>query len=198
MSGSLFDRSGIRKYLTARERIAFARAAYRQKEELATFCLALAYTGARISELLAVTRERIDIANGAIVFETLKRRRQGIFRVIPVSRRLLALLLRVHDLDAPGRDPKERLWKWGRTTAWKYVKLVMRVANVHPSLTTARAVRHAFGADAVQNGVALNIVQRWMGHARIETTAIYTNVVGKEERELARRTWQSIEQAIGE
>jgi site-specific recombinase XerD len=36
-------------------------------------------------------------------------------------------------------------------------------------------------------------IQRWMGHARLETTAIYASVLGEEERILARRTWNAFE-----
>lgn len=192
MSGSLFDGNGVRKYLTARERFGFVRAAYREGGEVATFCIVLAVTGARVSELLALTRERVDMANGSIVLETLKRRRTGVYRVIPVPTKLLAMLRQVHELNAPDRDPKERMWRWCRTTAWKRVKAVMRRAGIPERLTMPKSARHAFGVDAVQNSVALNVVQRWMGHARIETTAIYTDVIGSEERNLARRTWRRL------
>jgi len=40
------------------------------------------------------------------------------------------------------------------------------------------------------------IVQRWLGHARIETTAICASAIGDEERNLARRAWSSLELAI--
>jgi integrase/recombinase XerD len=196
MSGSLFDKSGVRKYLTARERYSFAREAQRLGGEVATFCLTLAFTGARISEVLNLTRDHIDLANGAIVFETLKRRKRGVFRAIPVPSRLLQLLRRVHEVDVPHRDPHERLWKWCRTTAWKRVKKVMRNANINERLAMPKAARHAFGVGAIQNSVALNVVQRWLGHARIETTAIYASAIGDEERNLARRAWSSLELAI--
>jgi site-specific recombinase XerD len=55
-----------------------------------------------------------------------------------------------------------------------------------------KALRHAFAVDAVLNGIPLNILQRWMGHARLETTAIYAEVLGEEERALARRTWRNL------
>jgi len=196
MSGSLFDQAGNRKYLTARERFAFVHAACRQGGEIATFCLALAFTGARISEVLALTAERIDRGNSAIVFETLKRRKRGLFRAIPVPRKLLVILDTVHGLGATRRDPRERLWRWGRTTAWKYVKRVMNAAGIPDALRKPKALRHGFAVDAGQNGIPLNIVQRWLGHARLETTAIYAGALGKEERNLARRAMGGLEVAL--
>ena len=89
--------------------------------------------------------------------------------------------------------PERRVWSWGRTSAWKHVKSVMEAAGIPTSLTTPRAIRHAFGVNAIQSGVALNVLQKWMGHAQIETTAIYANVLGKEERALAQKTWRGLE-----
>lgn len=190
MSGSLFDRSGNRKYLVARERLAFVRAACAEGREVSTFCLVLAFTGARISEVLALTTDRIDNANGAIVFETLKQRKKGVFRPVPVPARLLRSLVRRPEVSGG------RLWPWGRTTAWKYVKRVMQSARIAETLCKPKALRHAFAVEAGQKGVPLNIVQRWLGHARIETTAIYADAIGKEERTLASRTWRSMESLL--
>jgi site-specific recombinase XerD len=72
------------------------------------------------------------------------------------------------------------------------VKAVMRDAGIPENLCKPKALRHAFAVEAGQKGIPLNIVQRWLGHARIETTAIYANAIGKEERALARRIWNGI------
>ena len=84
MSGSLFDAKGNRKYLTARERLAFVCAASKKPAAISTFCLTMAFTGARISEVLALTATRIDAADEAIIFETLKQRKKRVFRAVPV------------------------------------------------------------------------------------------------------------------
>lgn len=121
--------------------------------------------------------------------------RRGIYRAVPVPPELVKRLDDVHNVFDAQTDPMTRvqpLWNWGRTTAWKHVKFVMLAAKVGENLAMPRAARHAFGVNAVQSAVALNVVQRWMGHARIETTAIYADVMGKEEYALARRTWMSL------
>ncbi|HEY1707218.1 MAG TPA: site-specific integrase [Rhizomicrobium sp.] len=190
MSGSLFDAKGNRKYLTARERLAFAHAASKEPLAISTFCLTMAFTGARISEVLALTLARIDAADDAIVFETLKQRKKRIFRAVPVPRTFIPLL------TAYGTERPDRLWPWGRTSAWKIVKSVMREAGIDECLCKPKALRHAFAVEAGQKGIPLNIVQRWLGHARIETTAIYASAIGEEERNLARRMWSSLESAL--
>jgi len=192
MSGSLFDRNGVRKYLTARERLAFVYAGSQESVPVATFCLTIAFTGARISEALALTVDRIDVADEAIIFETLKQRKKKIFRAVPVPGSLIPLLA------AYGVGKDGRLWPWGRTNAWKIVKSVMHKAGIGPNLCKPKALRHAFAVEAGQKGIPLNVVQRWLGHARIETTAIYASAIGDEERNLAKRAWSSLELAIPE
>ncbi len=186
MSGSLFDQIGNRKYLVARERLAFARAASAQGGKVGAFCLTLVFTGARISEVLALTTERIDKGNDTVIFETLKQRKKCVFRAVPAPQELLKLL------EQTGTLPGHRIWPWGRTTAWGVVKAIMRNAQIVEPLRKPKALRHAFAIEAVQRGVPLNIVQRWLGHARIETTAIYTAALGEEERLLARRSWEGL------
>lgn len=190
MSGSLIDGSGVRKYITARERVAFVRAASKEGEAVSMFCLTLAFTGARLSEVLALTASRVDAADEAIIFETLKQRKKQVFRAVPVPRELIS------PLKLYGVGKEGRLWPWGRTNGWKVVKAVMRKAGIAESICKPKALRHAFAVEAGQKGVPLNIVQRWLGHARIETTAIYAGAIGDEERNLARRTWSSLELVV--
>lgn len=47
-------------------------------------------SGARISEALALTPARIDIAGRRVVFETLKRRKRGLYRAVPLSDEVIA------------------------------------------------------------------------------------------------------------
>jgi hypothetical protein len=46
--------------------------------------MTLAYGGCRLSKALALTADRVDLAAGVLVFESLKKRRTGIFRSVPV------------------------------------------------------------------------------------------------------------------
>lgn len=193
MEYSLFDTHGRRKYLVPLERSRFLRAALKAKGKTASFCAVLALSGARISEVLTLTPERIDEANTAINFETLKQRKRGQTRAVPVPRELILFLDGVHHFSEAQRDPelaRERLWTWSRTTAWRRVKAVMRMASAPSFVAMPKALRHAFGVEATLESVALTMVQKWLGHADIKTTTIYTTVIGPEERALAKRTWR--------
>jgi integrase len=189
-TGGLYTSSGRRKYLTAEERRRFLEAADKQsRPELRTLCLTLAHTGARISEVLALTCASIELDGGFIAIRSLKKRtRQIVVREIPAPRDLLHALAAVHHIAT--RDPEARLWTWCRSRAWQLVKSVLRDARVTPGPhATPKGLRHGFGLHAIRSGVPLNLVQRWLGHASMTTTAIYLQAIGKEEREIAARMW---------
>jgi integrase/recombinase XerD len=53
-----------------------------------------------------------------------------------------------------------------------------------------KAYTALFGIVAVAAGIPLNLVQRWLGHTQLSTTAIYNyaNAVGaRKEKDIARR-----------
>jgi integrase/recombinase XerD len=84
MSRELFNSAGKRLYLTKSERDRFLEVADREDRLVRTFCYVLAHTGCRISEALQLVGERIDFDAGAIVFESLKKRKRGVYRAVPV------------------------------------------------------------------------------------------------------------------
>ncbi len=80
----LHTTDGARKYLTAAERDSFLAAAELADRDVQTLCMTLAYSGCRLSEALALTADRVDLGAGTAVFESLKKRRDGIYRAVPV------------------------------------------------------------------------------------------------------------------
>ena len=188
--GGLYARSGQRKYLTTEERARFIAAASVAPPKLRTLCLTLVYCGCRLSEALALTGADIEADSGLIAIYSLKKRGRLVVRQVPAPPALLGLMAEVHGprLDSsPAAD--RRLWEWHRTRAWQLIKGVMMAARVSRLPASPKGLRHAFGVHAVLSGVPLPLVQKWLGHADISTTAIYTNVLGQEEREIAGRMW---------
>ena len=186
----LIDPSGNRLYLTAAERTAFLLAAEKAERETRSFCEVLHFTGCRISEALALTVGRVDVEDQALIFETLKKRREGVFRAVPVPPRLIDTLSLVHGVrERREKRATEKLWPWSRTTAWRNVKAVMAAAGVEGPQATPKGLRHGYGVAAIGATVPLNMLSKWMGHATIETTAIYANALGTEQRSIAERMW---------
>jgi len=189
----LHDRNGHRKYLTPAEGQDFLVAAESAPRQVRTFCGTLAYTGCRISEALALTADRVDMREGVVVLESLKKRRKGIYRAVPVPPDFIDTLNLVHDLRTLHRSADRgrgvHLWTWSRATAWRRVCEVMDAAGITGLHATPKGLRHGFGIRAVTSDVPLNMAQKWLGHAQLSTTAIYTNATGAEEKQIAERMW---------
>jgi site-specific recombinase XerD len=58
----------------------------------------------------------------------------------------------------------------------------MQEARLDGPHASPKGLRHGFGVAAVSAGIPLNLVQKWLGHAQLTTTAIYANAVGAEDR----------------
>jgi integrase len=189
----LYDSNGQRKYLTPAERQDFLIASESALHCVRTFCGTLAHTGCRISEALALTADRVDIEGGLLIVESLKKRRKGVYRAIPVPPSFLEILDEIHDLRAVRRSEDcgrgVYLWPWSRPTGWRRVCGVMEAAGISGLHATPKGLRHGFGIKAVVSNVPLNMAQKWLGHANLATTAIYADATGPEEKQLAERMW---------
>jgi integrase/recombinase XerD len=189
---SLYGSTGSRKYLNAAERRRFTKAARCAPLEVQLFCLVLSLSGGRISEILALTPAAIDLDSGVANITTLKRRKCGIVRQVPLPHSVLSELNRAFHLRRSQRDPDSayrRIWNWSRTTGWRRVKEIMATANIIGLPAMPKGLRHGFGVNAFQSLVPPHLVQRWLGHASLRTTSIYGDVVGPEERAFAARMW---------
>jgi integrase len=94
-------------------------------------------------------------------------------------------------LQPDARSARQRIWRWSRTTAWRRIKKVMSLASILGAAAMPKGLRHTFGVNAFEVDIPAHIIQRWLGHASLRTTAIYGDVVGAEERKIAARMWQA-------
>ena len=184
---SLHDYRGQRKYLNHSERLRFLECTRSYPLDIKLFCQLLYYTGARIAEIHNLTVDSIDFSNEAVILESLKKRKKGVYREIPLPIHLLQdLKSHIHYLN--NKNETLFLWRFSLRTASRYIKRVMLDAKVIGAQSCARGLRHGFAVHAVSR-VPLTIVKKWLGHATLQTTEIYLNVIGIEEREFAKRMW---------
>jgi integrase/recombinase XerD len=104
---SLFGQFGNRKYLNAAERRRFLESTQCAPPKVRLFCLTLGWSGGRISEVLAVTPDAIDLESSAVSIRTLKRRKRNIVRQVPLPQDLLVELDRVFKLGN-----RQRILSW--------------------------------------------------------------------------------------
>lgn len=192
-ASSLYAPNGCRKYLNHAERQRALAAMTLLKFDQALFALTLAWTGARVSEILALTPSSFQLECGTVAIQTLKRRKHSV-REVPIPPALMTELDRHFGIARAQQNSESahrRLWPWCRSTAWRIVKGVMHQSGIIGSHACPRGLRHAFGVGTLQASVPITLVQRWLGHARLSTTAIYVDASGPEETAFAKRFWEA-------
>ena len=195
----LHDPAGNRLYLNAEERAAFLAAARRQPARDRTLCETLHWTGCRPSELLEITPARVDLSGGTITLRSLKKRREAsgqqkiVFRAVPVPPDYLDTLNTAHGIREAQKLRKQSrvpIWSITRVRVWQNVKGIMIEAGIPDAPhRSPKGLRLGFGINATVNGIPLHMLQKWMGHAQLSTTAIYADAVGKEKQDIAARMW---------
>lgn len=187
----LYGEANERLYINADERSRFYNAACKQSPHIKAFCLTLFFTGCRLSEARELTFASVQPNARLISFRSLKKRDQHHIREIPAPKDLIdcyAELPRVlgHPIWATRQGSRI-----SRVTAYRWIKQVMAEADITGSQASPKGLRHGYGIHAVRSGVQLHMLQKWMGHANMVTTAIYANAIGSEELEIADRMWDS-------
>ncbi len=188
----LFTNDNRRLYLNQSERASFIRTAAAAPTEMRLFCLTLAYTGCRLSEARYLRREDLQLDECLICFQTLKRRKSGQTREVPIPSQLVDEFQTACSeghigcegyLFSRGTCPPARI------LAYRWVKRVMNWAEVSGPQACPKGLRHGFGVHATLCGIQLHMLQKWMGHAAMETTAIYATASGPEEQRIVMKMW---------
>lgn len=153
-------------------------------------------TGLRVSELVSLNREQIN----------LDRREFGVIgkgrkpRVVFLSERAADWLRRWLDTREDGwrpvfirlskskADPREDGEEM-RLTSRSVQRIVEKyVEKAHlPIKVTPHGIRHSFATDLLINGAGLRDVQEMLGHKNIQTTQIYTHVTRPQLREVHKK-----------
>ena len=185
---SLYTSKGQRKYLNQNERQRFFNCTKDLRTDKRLFCQTLYFTGARISEVYNLMPLFIDYSNKTIVIETLKKRKKGIYREIPVPISILNDLQTFIQDNSKNED--SRLWEFSLRTASRYVKEAMLKSHIVGKQASAKGLRHGFAVHAVSK-VPITLVKKWLGHSRLDTTEIYLGVICLEERVMAEKMWST-------
>lgn len=183
---TLWDREGQRKYLNQSERRLFYESTKVLEAQQRCFCHMIYWTGVRISEALNIQVHHIDFSDQIVIIRSLKKRGKLMYRHIPIPPFFVDEL----KVIVKGMHKGQRIWNYSRRTASRYIKNQMLRSGISGSKSCARGLRHGFAVNCIMNTVPLPLVQRWMGHASIETTLIYTQIMGGDERQFAKRTWE--------
>src|SRR5262249_40725742 len=157
------------KYLNLSERAALLNQLKALPNESRLFVLMLMWTGARVSEVLALTVDSIQLDRGVVAMRTLKRRRHAM-REIPLPPKFVEALNQqfwIQRRQGELQEADQPLWRFSRVTAWRMIKRMLKSAGIVGIRASPRGLRHAFGVGTLAAGIPLPIVQRLLGHSSI-------------------------------
>lgn len=151
------------------------------------------HTGARVSEVLALTAKSfvLDGHDSYVSLKTLKQRGRPRGGVVAAAARMVpirdeAYIREIARYLATHRPkPGERLFPITRQAVDHRIRAAAAVFNNNGSAklsvpVSAHTFRHSFAVNAVLHGVPLTVLQAWLGHKNLQTTAIYTQVLAGE------------------
>jgi len=122
-----------------------------------------------------------------VIFESLKKRRKGIYRQVPLPPHLLTVLLnKTEKLNC-----STQLWTYSRRTASRYLKRIMVNAQINGPMSCAKGLRHSFAINCLVKNIPITLIKKWLGHSSLSTTSIYLDVANEEERLIAERIWDN-------
>jgi len=106
---------------------------------------------------------------------------EPVYRTIPVRVELAAAIAAY--CMAKGIRNHELLFPITRVRAFQIVSDACARAGIEPGRRHPHVFRHGFAVNAVLSGVPPLVLRRWLGHAHIETTLIYTEALAQDTRE---------------
>lgn len=146
-------------------------------------------TGMRVSELINLTLERVDL-NMKYIIAFGKGSKERIVPLGSVAAKFLQQYLEKvrPKLTHAGRNTNIVFLAFGgheltRQRFWQIIRAYGRKANINKALTP-HILRHSFATHLLDNGADLRSVQELLGHSDISTTQIYTHLTNKRLRDI--------------
>lgn len=146
-------------------------------------------TGMRVSELINLTLERVDL-NMKYIIAFGKGSKERIVPLGSVAAEFLQQYLEKvrPKLTHAGRNTNIVFLAFGgheltRQRFWQIIRTYGRKANINKALTP-HILRHSFATHLLDNGADLRSVQELLGHSDISTTQIYTHLTNKRLRDI--------------
>lgn len=146
-------------------------------------------TGMRVSELINLTLERVDL-NMKYIIAFGKGSKERIVPLGSVAAEFLQQYLEKvrPKLTHAGRNTNIVFLSFGgheltRQRFWQIIRAYGRKANINKALTP-HILRHSFATHLLDNGADLRSVQELLGHSDISTTQIYTHLTNKRLRDI--------------
>ncbi len=137
-------------------------------------------TGVRVSELISIELNRVNMDHGYIIVLGKGDKE----RIIPLGKVSLEKI-KNYLIDSRSKLLREKVSKFlfvtrrgtkmTRQGFWKLIKQYTLMAGINSKITP-HTLRHSFATHLLERGADLRVIQVMLGHSDISTTQIYTHV----------------------
>ena len=147
-------------------------------------------TGIRVSELIALNMEDLNLAAGFIRCSNGKKERiiplyHGAVRALQDYIRGIRPQL-IADTEEQALFVNMNGERMSRQGFWKIIKHYQETAGIEKDITP-HTLRHSFAVHLLENGADLRSIQEMLGHADISSTQVYTHVVKNNLKDVYRK-----------
>ncbi|MDD4503834.1 MAG: site-specific tyrosine recombinase XerD [Clostridiaceae bacterium] len=149
-------------------------------------------TGIRVSELISLDINDVDLNSGLIVC----RNSEVKSRSIPlgnIAMKYVRIYLNDYRRKLCSDENCTLLFvnfhgrKMTRQGFWKIIKYYTSKANINKTITP-HTLRHSFAVHLIENGADLQVIQEMLGHSDISTTQVYSKINKNKIREVYSKT----------
>ena len=142
-------------------------------------------TGIRVSELISLDINDVNLVTGLIICRT------GKERTIPIYDTAIKAISRYLSFSRPhmSLDKENSLFvntgggRMSRQGFWKVMKSYLEKANINEDITP-KVLRHSFAAHLLENGADLHSLQQMLGHSDITSTQAYARAISQQLKDV--------------
>lgn len=139
-------------------------------------CITLLYSsGLRIGELLNLKLSDLDLDRTMLRVEMGKGRKD---RYVPIANSIIPMLQNYITTYSPKKyliENDHSHTPYAQTSLRSFLKRNLRAANITKRITP-HSLRHSYATHLLESGTDIRYIQSLLGHAKPETTMIYTHV----------------------
>ena len=145
-------------------------------------------TGIRVSELISLDIDDVNLITGLIVC------RNGKERTIPINDTAIRAISRYLSFARPSMAVTGEVslfvntggGRMSRQGFWKILKSYLEKAQINGEITP-QMLRHSFAAHLLENGADIRSLQQMLGHSDISSTQVYARFIGQQLKDVYRK-----------
>lgn len=137
-------------------------------------------TGIKVSELISLTLEDVDLKKSCIILRTVSHQ-----RIVPVGRKAVAAISEYLTYSRPlmvGNELVKNLFvncsgtPLSRQGFWKILKHYRKEAGIEKDITPY-TLRHSFAIHLMENGADIKIISQMLGHTDVSAMQMYSDIM---------------------